>query len=166
MKILRALGASPVIALDIAEKARDRAREYGADYVLDSGADDCVDRVREVTGGEGLDVAFDFAGVAPVREQALSVLGVGGKLVLVGITGKEVVIPNDLDFSMNNQSLVGHYGSRPGSIEDVVKMLEEGKVNFDDSVTEVLPLAEAQTAVDHLENKVGDPIRIVLHPED
>ncbi|WKD57008.1 Sorbitol dehydrogenase [Corynebacterium capitovis DSM 44611] len=164
VKLLVAEKASPIIAMDPSDKARERALEYGADYALDSTADDFEDKLREITGGKMLDVAFDFAGVPPVRKQALSVLGVGGKLVLVGISGGEVVIPSDMDFQMNRNAILGHYGSLPNSIPDVVQLLAEGRVNFDASVTEVLPLSEAATAVDHLKNKVGDPIRIVLRP--
>src|SRR3712207_9179180 len=45
-------------------------------------SDDVAARVRELTGGAGLAYAFDFAGVAPVREQAVRTLERDGALVL------------------------------------------------------------------------------------
>lgn len=166
IKLLISKGAKPILAIDPSEAARKRAEEYGVDLAIDSSVENFVEIVSEATGGNFLDFAFDFAGVPPVRKQALEVLGTGGALVLAGISGKEVVIPNDLEFQMKKQSVLGHYGSQPGSVSDIIEMLKNGVVNFDDSVTETLPLTEAQTAVEHLEKKVGNPIRIVLHPED
>lgn len=86
VQLLRLVGAAPIIAVDPLAAARERALEFGADAAFDASAPDLVQQVFAATGGRGLDVAFDMAGVAAVREQAVKCLGFGGKLVLAGLT--------------------------------------------------------------------------------
>ncbi len=166
VKLLRVLGVAPIIAIDPAETPRKRAEEYGADYVLDSSAEDFDEQIDMITDGKGLDLAFDFAGVPPVRKQALGVLGRKGRLIIVGIAGKPIEIPDDMTFQLNRQEVVGHYGSVGSAMQELVDLIGYKRADFSDSITATLPLSEAKQAVHNLENKVGDPIRIVLHPED
>ena len=67
VQLLRAIGACPIIAIDPSEAARERALAFGADIVLDSADPELRSVVRTATGGLGLEFAFDFAGVTPVR---------------------------------------------------------------------------------------------------
>ena len=69
--------------------------------------------MRAATGGAGLAFAFDFAGVAAVRAQAVRALGVGGALVLVGLTREPLTITDGTAFSYFGQQVLGHYGSGP-----------------------------------------------------
>jgi NADPH:quinone reductase-like Zn-dependent oxidoreductase len=110
VQLLRLVGAAPVLAVDPLPAARERALSLGADAALDPGDPAFRDRVRGLTGGLGLDVAFDFAGVPAVREQALGVLGKRGRLVLVGLAGAPVSVPHDTLFAYLQQSLRGSYG--------------------------------------------------------
>lgn len=114
VQLLRLVGAAPVVAVDPLPTARERALALGADAVLDPGDPAFRDRVRGLTGGHGLDVALDVAGVPAVREQALGVLGKRGRLVLVGLAGAPVSVPHDTLFAYLQQSLRGSYGSEPG----------------------------------------------------
>ncbi|RSN62038.1 zinc-binding dehydrogenase [Actinomadura sp. WAC 06369] len=162
--LLRLLGAAPIIAIDPVEPARERALRFGADVALDPGDAGFGDRVRAATGGRGLAVAFDFAGVSAVRDQALGVLGRDGRLVLVGLSGRSVTIAHDTLFSYLRQQVLGHYGSEPEHVEQLVRLVEQGRLDLAESVSDVLPLADAPQAVERLASKEGDPIRLVLRP--
>lgn len=164
VQLLRLVGAAPIIAVDPVAAARDRALEFGADVALDPTAPDFADAVRAATGGLGLSVAFDFAGAAPVREQALAALGARGRLVLVGLAGTPVTIPNDTVFTYFQQRVLGSYGSEPQHVVRLVHLAAHGRLDLSRSVTEVLPLADAPRAVERLQRKEGNPIRLVLEP--
>ncbi|MEW9550539.1 zinc-binding dehydrogenase [Nonomuraea sp. NPDC050783] len=164
VQLLRLVGAAPVIAVDPLPAARERALALGADTALDPADPAFRDTVMDLTGGLGLDVAFDFAGVAPVREQALRVLGPGGRLVVVGLAGQPVTIPNDIGLAYFRQSVHGHYGSAPEDVPRLVTLAGRGRLDLSASVSGVLPLAEAPAALDRLARKEGNPIRLVLVP--
>ncbi|GAA1358449.1 zinc-binding dehydrogenase [Saccharothrix algeriensis] len=164
VQLLRLVGAAPVIAVDPLPAARERAVAFGADLALDPADAELPRQVREATGGRGLAVAFDFAGVAAVREQAVACLDARGRLVLVGLTNKPLTISNGTAFSYFQQQVRGHYGSEPVHLTELVNLVAHGRVEFGRSISDVLPLDRAQEAVDRLIRKEGDPIRLVLEP--
>ncbi|MFJ2775288.1 MULTISPECIES: zinc-binding dehydrogenase [unclassified Kitasatospora] len=161
---LRAIGAYPIIAVDPLPAARDRALEFGADLALDPADPDFAATVRTATGGRGLAAAFDFAGVAPVREQAMASLGANGRLVLVGLTDKPLTVTNGTLLSYLKQQIRGHYGSAPEDVVDLVDLVRGGRLEFSRSVSATFPLSDAAKAVEALEKKEGNPIRLVLTP--
>jgi D-arabinose 1-dehydrogenase-like Zn-dependent alcohol dehydrogenase len=164
VQLLRAIGACPIIAIDPSAAARERALAFGADLALDSADPDLRSAIRAATGGAGLECAFDFAGVTAVREQALRQLAPGGKLVLVGLSGTPITIENSTRFQSAQYQLLGHYGSPQESVAQLIRLEAGGRLNFARSISGVMGLEEAAEAVERLEKKVGDPIRIVLRP--
>ncbi|MEV7313259.1 zinc-binding dehydrogenase [Streptomyces microflavus] len=164
VQLLRAVGAYPVIAVDPAPAARDRALHFGADLALDSGDPLLRERVLGATGGAGLEAAFDFAGVPAVREQALSVLAPKGRLVLVGLSNQPLTLAHSTRFSYLQHRILGHYGSEEHHVAQLVRLAEGGRLDFSRSVTDVLPLEEVATAVRRMETKEGDPVRLILRP--
>ncbi|WP_035805142.1 zinc-binding dehydrogenase [Kitasatospora mediocidica] len=164
VQLLRLIGASPVIAVDPLPAARERALEFGADVALDPADEHFAQAMTAATGGTGLGVAFDFAGVPQVREQAIRALGERGKLVLVGLSDQPITVTDGIRFSYLGQQILGHYGSRPEHIEQLVALTARGRLDLSRSVSEILPLAEAPEAVRRLATKQGNPIRIVLRP--
>ncbi|MFJ6016523.1 zinc-binding dehydrogenase [Streptomyces sp. NPDC092952] len=165
IQLLRAVGACPVVAIDPNPTARERALAQGADLALDPGDPALRERVGEVTGGAGLAAAFDFAGVPAVRAQALSVLAPKGRLVLVGLTDQPLTVADGTRFSYLQQRILGHYGSdMPVALPQLLTLLQGGRLDFSGSISGEFPLAEAAEAVERLENKTGDPIRLILRP--
>jgi D-arabinose 1-dehydrogenase-like Zn-dependent alcohol dehydrogenase len=157
VQLLKIVGCSKVIAIDPREDARANALARGADFAF---APDDV----EIKKHRGLNVAFDFAGVTPVRKQALSLLGEQGRLVIVGIANEPIVIPNDMAFTYMRTQIMGHYGSEAHHVRELIEFASAGRLDLSHSVSQVLPLEQAGQALDTLANKVGNPIRIVLKP--
>ncbi|MFJ4803690.1 zinc-binding dehydrogenase [Streptomyces murinus] len=165
VQLLRTVGAYPVVAIDPNPTARERALAQGADLALDSADPALRERIREATGGAGLAAAFDFAGVPAVRAQALSVLAAKGRLVLVGLTDQPLTVADGTRFSYLQQQILGHYGSdMPVALPQLLSLLQGGRLDFSASISGELPLAQAAEAVERLENKAGDPIRLILRP--
>ncbi|GAB2996739.1 zinc-binding dehydrogenase [Amycolatopsis acidiphila] len=164
VQLLRMIGAVPIVAVDPLESARERALEFGADLALDPADPDLGKQVSAATGGAGLDTAFDMAGVPAVREQAVSCLGFGGKLVLVGLTPRPLTITDSIPLSFRRKQILGHYGSGPGDVETLIGLARHHRVEWSRSISGHLPLAEAADAVDRLVRKEGDPIRLILRP--
>lgn len=162
--LLRMVGAAPIIAIDPIERARERALDAGADVALDPNDPDFAAKILEATGGEGLDAAFDFAGFTPVRQQAVDALRRLGRLVIVGITPDPLTLDPSSDLSVFQKSVIGHYGSEPKHLDEMVKLTKLGRLDFSKSISKTYSLSEAHKAVEQLNSKEGDPIRIVLLP--
>lgn len=63
---LKAMGVTRVVTAEVASKRQEFAREFGAMRVVNPAKEDVLAVLKEVTGGRGVDVAFDCAGV-PAR---------------------------------------------------------------------------------------------------
>ena len=157
VQLLKIVGCSKIIAIDPREDARANALARGADFAF--APDD-----PEIKQHRGLNAAFDFAGVASVRKQALSLLGEQGRLVIIGIANEPIVIPNDMAFTYMRTQIMGHYGSEAQHVRELIEFTRDGRLDLSHSVTQVLPLEQAGHALDTLANKIGNPIRIVLKP--
>lgn len=157
VQLLKLIGCSKVIAIDPRADARANALARGADFAF--APDD-----PEIKLHRGLNAAFDFAGVTPVRKQAFSLLGEHGRLVIVGIANEPIVIPNDMAFTYMRTQILGHYGSEDHHVRELIEFARQGRLDLSQSVTEVMPLEKAAEALEKLSNKTGNPIRIVLTP--
>jgi D-arabinose 1-dehydrogenase-like Zn-dependent alcohol dehydrogenase len=157
VQILKIIGCSKVIAIDPRPEARAKALEIGADFAFDPSDE-------ELKTHRGLNAAFDFAGVTPVRKQALSMLGEQGRLVIVGIANEPITIPNDMAFTYMRTQIRGHYGSEAHHTQELVNFVADGNLDLSRSISQVLPLEQAAEALKLLESKVGNPIRILLKP--
>ncbi|MGU3646520.1 alcohol dehydrogenase catalytic domain-containing protein [Microbacterium sp. C23T] len=164
VQLLRFAGAAPIVAVDPLEAARTRALEFGADLALDPADPEFAGQIGSVTAGRGLDVAIDFAGVAPVRAQALGALRVGGRLILVGISGKPFTVENDATYQYTRKQILGHYGSEDRHVGDLVRLFTLGRLDFSRSISGTFALSDAAEAVERLRDKRDTPIRFVLIP--
>ena len=85
VKLLRAAGAVPVIAVDPNPLRREVALKSGADYAFDPFEGDFVEKVKAVSGG-GVNVAIEVTGVGAGFNQALDCLKKFGRVSLLGCT--------------------------------------------------------------------------------
>jgi threonine dehydrogenase-like Zn-dependent dehydrogenase len=162
--LLRLVGASPIIALDPLEEARDRALRVGADAALDPTAPDTADRIRELTGGRGLNVAFDFHGHPATQRACAAAVGRYGRVVLIGLPTGDLDLGTSFDLIRLSKTVAGHYGSEMRHVEELVRLVRAGRLDLTRSITAVYPLSEAVAAVDALRRQEGNPIRILLRP--
>src|SRR5439155_883986 len=86
---IRAMGARVIAGASTAEKLAV-AREHGADAIINYATEKLTERVMELTDGQGADVCFDPVG-GDLFDAALSSLGWGGRILLIGFVGG---IPN------------------------------------------------------------------------
>jgi threonine dehydrogenase-like Zn-dependent dehydrogenase len=49
-------------------------------------------------------------------------------------------------------------------VTELVRLASNGRLDLAPSITDHIPLADAAEAINRLENKVGDPIRLILVP--
>ncbi|XDO64254.1 hypothetical protein HEP84_39960 [Streptomyces sp. RLB1-33] len=93
-----------------------------------------------------------------------AVLGLNRVLILIGISPRPITLSEGLTFNYRGKQVCGHYGGSLESVTEPVRLAEVGRVDLAPSITDHIPLAEAADAVNRLEKKIGDPIRLVLVP--
>ena len=87
-----------------------------------------------------------------------------GALVLVGLTDQPLSIRNGTQFSYFGQRILGHYGSAPGHVEELVALVRHHRLDLSRSISGTLPLTDAADGVARLANREENPIRLVITP--
>ena len=82
--LAKAQGAR-VIAIDIEHNRLDKAKLFGADYVVNPRDRSAIDAIRELTGGQGASLALETSGAKDATMDALRCLRPWGKACLVGL---------------------------------------------------------------------------------
>ncbi len=78
-------GARQIIALDQFDGKLEMARRVGATHAINTTKDDPVKAVRAMTGGAGVDHAFEAVGNATLVRQAIESLAIRGTATIVGV---------------------------------------------------------------------------------
>ena len=91
VEIGKAMGARVIAGASTAEKLAV-ARDRGADALIDYATENLTERVMALTDGKGADVCFDPVG-GDLFDAALSSLGWGGRMLLIGFVGGVPNIP-------------------------------------------------------------------------
>ena len=157
VQLLRLGGAVPVIAADPQPERVSLALDLGADYGLDPLRPDYQDRIMELTGGKGVDLALEVSGSGVALAQAAAAAADFGRVVLLGCTRDPVA---EFDFYHlvhgRGTSLIGANNfarpvleSRPGNwtAEDdcqaLLALLAGGRLSFARLVNKICQPQEA-----------------------
>ncbi len=103
VEIGKAMGARVIAGASTAEKLA-AARAHGADEGINYATENLTERVMALTGDRGADVCFDPVG-GPLADTALSALGWGGRMLLVGFVGGVQQIPANRLLVKNRSAL-------------------------------------------------------------
>jgi alcohol dehydrogenase len=76
-----------IIAIDLADARLEKAVEFGADVTINNSRDDAVEKVMELTGGLGADVAIEAVGTPQTFELCAELIRPGGRVANVGVHG-------------------------------------------------------------------------------
>jgi len=139
-----------VIATAGGEAKLAKAKELGADHVIDHYTQDISAEVKKLTGKRGVDVVFEHVGAA-TWSKSLESLAPAGRLVTCGNTsGWDVKL--DLRFLFSKQwSLLGSFMGTLGDLHQVLKFVF--KKELKPVIDKVYPLSEIRAAHERLENK-------------
>ncbi|RDI68281.1 zinc-dependent alcohol dehydrogenase family protein [Nocardia pseudobrasiliensis] len=81
-----------IIAVDLADSRLSAAHKLGADVIVNSGRDNALDIVRELTDGLGADVAIEAVGIPETFETAVESVRPGGHVANIGVHGKPATL--------------------------------------------------------------------------
>lgn len=148
VQVARAFGASQIIAVDIVDDKLEMARRLGATHTVNGARDNVVATVRELTGGTGVDVAFEALGRAETFIQASEVLRDGGRMVAIGIAPGTTTAPLEITrLVRRSQRVIGSYGARTRSdMPRVLDLAGRGVFRPEDVVTRRYPLEKVDEA--------------------
>jgi NAD+-dependent secondary alcohol dehydrogenase Adh1 len=144
LQILKALGASTVVAIDTDERRRALAEELGADEVV-GGETDVADALRQITDGAGVDVVLDVVGTDATHALGQAILARRGVLSFVGYGG--TVTNPSVDFVVGEKMYCGNLVGTWIDLWELLQLHVQGKVVLK---TETHPLDAVNDVLDAL----------------
>jgi NADPH:quinone reductase-like Zn-dependent oxidoreductase len=147
LQLARLLGAEVTVTSSSDDKLT-RARELGAHHTINYRKEDVPERVRDITVGRGVDVAFDTVGAATWPLDFACVRR-GGTIVICGITTGPVAETNLQALYWNQLTVLG---STLGSLAELGQMVRAVTVNkLKPVIDEIFPLERARDAMGKME---------------
>ncbi len=151
VELAKAMGAKVIAAASTDEKLAF-CKESGADELINYTSEDLRERVKEITGGKGVDVIYDPVG-GDYTETAFRCMAVGGRLLVVGFAAGDIPkVPINLCL-LKQASLVGVFWGAWASknpaeqiqnMTEILEMVATGKVRA--SVNDVFQLEDVEKA--------------------
>ncbi|MFW6292211.1 MAG: zinc-dependent alcohol dehydrogenase family protein [Spirochaetota bacterium] len=145
LMLAKALGASTLIGTDPVPERRELATTLGlADHVLPADAD-TVARVRELTGGRGVERAVDCSGADAGRQTAIRATRKWGRIVFLGEGGTVSFEPSP-DILHDQKTIYGSWVTSIWRMEELVERLVRWGIHPEELVTHRFPLQNADEA--------------------
>ena len=151
-------GAQPIIALDLWQSRLDLAMELGATHTINASTEDGTRVIRELTGGKGVDFAFEAIGNPDTISQAYRSIHWGGTCVCVGVPPADAKLTFDSRLIMQERTIKGSlYGSSNPKVDfaNLVALYSAGKLKLDQMITGRFPLERINGALEDLRNGIG-----------
>ncbi|WP_457629285.1 L-threonine 3-dehydrogenase [Oceanithermus sp.] len=162
--VARASGATLVVATDLQPYRLEFARRMGADRVVNVREEDPVEVVRELTGGQGVEVLVEFSGDERAIHQGLQALMPGGEARILGIPSDPIRFDLAGELVMRGITAVGIAGRRlyetwyQGS-----GLIYSGRVDLEPLITHRFAMRDYAEAFELLER--GEGVKAVLYPD-
>ncbi|MBM7834860.1 2,3-butanediol dehydrogenase [Clostridium sardiniense] len=138
IELLKAAGAKLIVVLQRKSIRQEYAKRAGADLVLDPNEVDIAEEVKKVTGGLGVDVAFETTGAKIGFDTGINSLKFEGTMVITSIWEKEVSFnPNSLVFS--EKKIVGTLAYRH-EFPATIALMSDGRVKAEGYITKKIAL--------------------------
>ena len=157
-------GASAIIAVDIDARKLEWAAEFGATHTIDATQTDPVERIRQLTHGNGVDVAIEAVGNPTTYEQAFYARDLAGTVVLVGVPDPQMKIELPLIeiFGRGGALKSSWYGDclPTRDFPMFIDLYLQGRLDLDRFVSETIALDEVEEAFHKMER--GEVLRSVV----
>ncbi len=157
----KAHGAGKIIVADLVEARLQKALEIGATEVINSGKEDALKKIEELTNGRGADVVFETAGSPVTIAQTPFIVRRGGVITLVGISAKEEINYNFAQI-MDKEATIKSVFRYKNIYPKAIAAVASGAIDVKNIVTHEFDLDHIKDAYDEAVNNKTDLVKAVI----
>ena len=164
--MLANLRGARVIATDIVDYRVQRARELGADLAINTHKEDIFSPIQDLTEGNGVDKVIECVGgdQDETLPQAIEAVKKSGLVVVVGSFAENKATVPIIDFKFGEKSMIGSQGM-PEGYDPVFELISSGHLDVKPLITHRVPLEQAPHALDLMDRKAEQVMKVVLLPQ-
>jgi S-(hydroxymethyl)mycothiol dehydrogenase len=160
----RLAGARTIVAVDVDDRKLEWARQFGATHVINSRETDPVEKIRELTEGNGADVVIEAIGRPETYVQAFYARDLAGTVVLVGVPTPDMKLELPLlDFFGRGGSLKSSWYGDCLPSRDFPMLVDlhlQGRLPLEKFVSETIALDQVEDAFAKMQR--GEVLRSVV----
>ena len=157
-------GATTIIAVDIDPRKLEWAKEFGATHTVNAKEVDPIAKIKELTGGNGVNFSFEAVGKPQTLEQALFCRDLAGTCVLIGVPGPGPTLTLDMQrfFDIGGHLCVSWYGDclPTRDFPLLAEWYRQGQLKLDQVVSQTIRLDQVDDAFAAMER--GETLRWVI----
>jgi len=154
-------GVSKIVVIGATPHRLQKAKELGADFIIDALQEQNVkEKLKEIGKGNLPNVAIEATNSNQSQQLAVLCVKPGGRVTMVGLSGK--ISSVDLDqIVLGDITIRGSLGS-PWEWPETIKFVEEGKVDPGKIVSHKIPLENFHNAIDLLKSRSDGVVKVVI----
>lgn len=162
LQTCKAKGCKTVICCDIDKESLERAKNYGADYTINSKEEKVVEKIQEITNGKGVTIAFDAACFPGSLTMCMEpgIICNAGRMVPLGFsTAKE-----EITQAMINQRELDVIGTRMScfQFEPTIKRMENHEFETRGIATKFIPFNEVKKVFYYMDHPDASSKKMVI----
>lgn len=157
----KASGAGRVYVADIEDKRLSFAAKLGATEVINAKKADTVEKIKELTGGEGTKRVMECAGSETTIAQTPHMVSRDGIIVLVGMALKDEINYNLMQLILKEASLTTVFRYR-NKYPVAIEAIASGVIKIKDIVTHTFEFKETKKAFDFVIENPSDVVKAVI----
>jgi threonine dehydrogenase-like Zn-dependent dehydrogenase len=159
-------GAGLIIGVESVPNRQKLAQTYGADEIVDFTREDVVDRVGELTGGEGADTTIEALGADATFQTAIKITKPGGTISNIGYFGEgEFVRIPRVEWGVGMADKTIATGLCPGGrlrMERLLRVLEADRLDPRDMTTHTFRFDDIERAFEVSDRKLDDVVKVLV----
>ncbi|HIR92027.1 MAG TPA: alcohol dehydrogenase catalytic domain-containing protein [Candidatus Egerieimonas intestinavium] len=152
-----------LIVLDMNDARLAKAKDFGADLVMNPGKLDVVSEIKKLTDGYGCDIYIEATGHPSSVEQGLQCIRKMGRFVEFSVFAEKVSVDWSIISDRKELDLLGVHLS-PYCFDTVLEWIADGKLPTDGVVSHKLPLEKWAEGFDIASKSAEGTFKVVLVP--
>lgn len=159
-------GAGFIIGVESVPSRQKLAHRYGVDEIVDFTKEDVVDRIMDLTGGEGVDTAIEALGADVTFQTAVKITKPGGTISVIGYFGEgEFVHIPRIEWGVGMADKTIATGLCPGGrlrMSRLLRILEMKRIDPTLMTTHTFDFDEIERAFEVADQKLEDVIKVLI----
>ena len=169
---LKIAGAGTIIAVDISDNKLRESKELGADIIINAKDINPVEKIKELTGGKGVDIALECAGSKITQEQCLLITKKKSKIGFLGIAYSDITLSEEAfeNIFRKELELKGFWNSYSAPFPGQewtkgINLVNEGKIKLKEMVSHKFSLEDTYKAFEMIRDRKEEFNKILILPQ-
>ncbi|HEY2509142.1 MAG TPA: NAD(P)-dependent alcohol dehydrogenase [Streptosporangiaceae bacterium] len=162
----RLRGAGMIIGVESVPNRQKLARHYGADEIVDFTSEDVIDKVMDLTDGDGVDTAIEALGADATFQTCVKITKPGGTISNTGYFGEgEFVRIPRVEWGVGMADKTIATGLCPGGslrMQRLLRVLEAGRIDPTLMTTHTFGFDDIERAFEVLDSKLDDVVKPLI----